>query len=87
MCGTLSHLSYITASPFALAIVSACEFRCEADDKCIKRVDVCNGSQHCSDGQDENDCGKMSLIYTSLVPPANYYKNNSCLHISTGTSY
>ena len=33
-----------------------CEFKCEADNKCIKQAYECSGYPSCSDGQDEKDC-------------------------------
>ena len=35
----------------------ACEFKCEADDKCIRKDLVCDGYSTCSDRQDEVGCG------------------------------
>ena len=40
----------------------ACEFKCDANGYCIEDDKVCDGHNHCSDGQDEQNCG-MLLIF------------------------
>ena len=50
-------------------LLAACDFKCEADDKCITRKGVCDGIAHCSDGEDEADCGRLPvglLVYYSV---------------------
>jgi len=43
------------------------QFSCT--DKCIDRMLVCDGVRHCTDGEDERDCGKPGAsavsVYTS----------------------
>ena len=46
--------------------LSACEFKCEADNKCIKQTHVCDGYPNCADGQDEDGCRKhlfLKILY------------------------
>ena len=39
--------------------ILACPFKCEAENKCIREENVCDGYPHChSSKQDEIDCGK-----------------------------
>ena len=39
----------------------ACEFKCAAEDRCIKKENVCDGLEHCyKGGQDELNCGKIT---------------------------
>ena len=42
-------------------LITACDFKCEADDKCIARRSVCDGDAHCSDGEDEENCGMQHM--------------------------
>ena len=42
-------------------LISACEFNCEADGYCIEEYLVCDGYKHCSDGQDEYNCGRLNF--------------------------
>ena len=49
----LSHL---------VTVIAACEFKCVAEDKCIKQENVCDGWKDCfSSGQDEQNCGKSHI--------------------------
>ena len=34
------------------------DFRCRTTGACIRKVQVCDGTQHCSDNSDEEDCCK-----------------------------
>ena len=38
---------------------AADDFRCTATGTCIRKVQVCDGEQHCSDNSDEEDCCKL----------------------------
>ena len=38
------------------------DFRCTTTGACIRRVQVCDGKQHCSDNSDEEDCCKSFLL-------------------------
>ena len=37
---------------------AADDFRCTTTGACIRRVQVCDGKQHCSDNSDEENCCK-----------------------------
>ena len=41
---------------------AADDFRCQTTGACIRKVQVCDGQQHCSDNSDEEDCCKISVI-------------------------
>ena len=37
------------------------DFRCTTTGACIRRVQVCDGKQHCSDNSDEENCRKIFI--------------------------
>ena len=39
------------------------DFRCRTTGACIRKVQVCDGTQHCSDNSDEEDCCKIRIIH------------------------
>ena len=47
---------------FMRFLISACDFQCDAGNACISKLHVCDGFYHCSDGQEEKNCGKQNKI-------------------------
>ena len=41
------------------ACFAADDFRCATTGACIRKVQVCDGKQHCSDNSDEENCCKL----------------------------
>ncbi|KAK8762351.1 hypothetical protein V5799_026382 [Amblyomma americanum] len=63
---TLVFLTAILSSATSYVVPSAAEvphsctekqFKCSTEDQCVAWVQLCDGTQHCSDGSDENVCG------------------------------
>ena len=57
----------ITHSKLFFFFISACEFNCEADGYCITNYTVCDGYTHCSDGQDEQNCGTLPVFENNTI--------------------
>lgn len=52
------------------------DFMCHSDSKCIDSALMCNHKHDCSDGSDEEDCGKQWVHTIQLKSKLNFGKKS-----------